>query len=153
MSEVNPSPVSPNENEADEPVQGELGHSELGHGEIDYEEKDVRFGVIIGSILGLIGLTVVAMLASVWLLDSLEVRSVRLESTPVPLLELRPTPPPPRLQPNPIDAVTAEEELAIWLAHESAILGSYAWIDEDAGTVRIPITRAMELYVEQVSTE
>ena len=32
---------------------------------------------------------------------------------------------------------------------EAALLDSYGWIDREAGIVRIPIERAMELLVEQ----
>lgn len=120
---------------------------------IGYEEKDVRFGLVIGSILGLIGLTVVAMVVSLWFLSALVDRRVDAEPTPLPLIDLRPTPPAPRLQPNPIDGTTAEEELANWLAQERRILGSYSWVDEEAGRASIPITRAMDIFVQQTETE
>lgn len=123
------------------------------HHEIDYEETDARLGVVIGSILGLIGLTLVAMLASLWLFNALDARRDRVDATPLPLINLRATPPAPRLQPNPIDNETAEEDLAGWLAHEREVLGSYGWVDEDAGKVRIPITRAMEILVVQINGE
>jgi hypothetical protein len=36
---------------------------------------------------------------------------------------------------------------------ESKMLGEYQWIDRDAGTVRIPIERAMTLIVERGSLD
>jgi hypothetical protein len=34
-------------------------------------------------------------------------------------------------------------------AADEAILNSYGWVDEEAGVVRIPIDRAMELTLER----
>lgn len=36
---------------------------------------------------------------------------------------------------------------------ESEQLGSYGWVDEDAGIVRLPIERAMELTVEEINRD
>ncbi|HEY6484466.1 MAG TPA: hypothetical protein VIY54_13160 [Steroidobacteraceae bacterium] len=52
-------------------------------------------------------------------------------------------PPPPRLQPHP------DEELAGLRAQKRAKLSSWAWMDESHGFARIPIDRAMALYVRQ----
>jgi hypothetical protein len=52
-------------------------------------------------------------------------------------------PPEPRLQTNP------RQDLADLRAHEDAVLGTYGWIDKDAGVVRIPIDEAMKLTVER----
>ena len=52
-------------------------------------------------------------------------------------------PPEPRLQTNP------REDLRSLRDAEDAILGSYGWVDKNAGVVRIPIERAMQLTVEQ----
>lgn len=51
-------------------------------------------------------------------------------------------PPTPRLEIDP--AV----QLHALRAEEDEILGSYGWIDETAGVVRVPIERAMELLLE-----
>jgi hypothetical protein len=52
-------------------------------------------------------------------------------------------PPEPRLQTNP------RQDLSDLRASEEAILNTYAWADRTAGTVRIPIARAMQLTVER----
>ena len=45
----------------------------------------------------------------------------------------------PRLQTAPWN------DLAIMRAHEESVLNSYGWVDRSAGTIHIPIQRAMEL--------
>lgn len=48
-------------------------------------------------------------------------------------------PPPPRLQSSPA------AELQELRAAEDALLGSYGWVNREAGVIHIPIERAMEL--------
>ncbi len=48
-------------------------------------------------------------------------------------------PPEPRLQ------VTAGMDLDQLRAREESLLSSYGWVDEQAGIVRVPVERAMEL--------
>jgi hypothetical protein len=52
-------------------------------------------------------------------------------------------PPEPRLQPAP------HADLAMFRAQEDSVLKSYAWVDRNAGVVRIPIERAMQLTAER----
>jgi hypothetical protein len=52
-------------------------------------------------------------------------------------------PPEPRLQ------VTPGQELHQLRAQEDAVLSSYGWIDREAGRVRIPIDRAMEVLMQR----
>ena len=40
-------------------------------------------------------------------------------------------------------------DLAAFRAKEDAKLHGYAWVDKDAGVVRIPIERAMEMIAER----
>lgn len=54
-----------------------------------------------------------------------------------------PSPPPPRLQTH------VSAELATLRAAETAQLSGYAWADRPAGTVRIPIDRALALIAER----
>jgi hypothetical protein len=117
--------------------------------EIDYERRDFVTG---RAFLGL-GITLVITLAAMvvifFMLSGLEEYESMTAPTPLPLLELRPTPPPPRLQPNPIDQSSALNDLLELQAREEAILTGYGWINRDAGIVRIPIERAMELMAEE----
>jgi hypothetical protein len=52
-------------------------------------------------------------------------------------------PPEPRLQTNP------REDLNDLRRAEDQVLGSYGWVDKDAGILRIPIDDAMRLTVER----
>jgi len=109
-----------------------------------HEERDIRLRPIIvaGVSLALLaGLTFLAM----WLLfDYLDARQARFDVTP-PLIEARQPPPEPRLQ------VSPQQDLQAMLAAERARLHSYGWVDRQAGIVRIPIERAMEILVERAN--
>jgi hypothetical protein len=52
-------------------------------------------------------------------------------------------PPAPRLQAHP------HGDLVVLLRQQEALLSSYAWIDATHGTARIPIERAMAIYVQE----
>jgi hypothetical protein len=52
-------------------------------------------------------------------------------------------PPPPKLEANP----TAENEASA--AAERKVLETYGWIDRDAGVVRVPVERALELVLQE----
>ena len=56
----------------------------------------------------------------------------RVEAFPAPRLETAP-----------------REDLAAFRAREDAELHSYGWIDRQAGVVRVPVERAMDLIVER----
>jgi hypothetical protein len=55
----------------------------------------------------------------------------------------RPLPPSPRLQNYPFQDIKELRQ------NETPLLGAYQWIDRNAGTVRIPIDRAMDLLAER----
>ena len=55
----------------------------------------------------------------------------------------RPVPPPPRLQTYPFQDIKALRQ------HDKPLVGSYEWVDRNAGTVRIPVDRAMDLLAER----
>jgi hypothetical protein len=62
---------------------------------------------------------------------------------PLAAESLRRLPPEPRLQTDPRD------DLNNLRGGEDRVLESYGWVDRDAGIVRIPIDRAMQLVVER----
>jgi hypothetical protein len=62
---------------------------------------------------------------------------------PLAAAESHREPPEPRLQTNP------RQDLADMRAKEDDVLGSYGWIDKNAGVVRIPIDAAMKLTLER----
>jgi hypothetical protein len=94
--------------------------------------------------LWLVATIVGAMIVVLPLVSLLEDLAAGRETEPRPLaFEGERQAPAPRLQRFPTRDV---EELR---AQEAAILGDYAWVDEEQGVVRLPIERAMLLVVER----
>ncbi len=97
--------------------------------------------LISGLLLVLLGGT------SFFLMDRLlvyfEARQQQLDSQPSPLAETRPLPPEPRLQ------VTPVQDLQTLHTEEEHQLNTYAWVNKEAGIVRLPIERAIELVAER----
>ena len=121
--------------------------------DVNFEHSDVNYKLMIGAIILLIIVTVCSMLLSIRIYGTMETRQVEARPTPFPLYQLRPTPPPPRLQPNPIDRTTAEQDMANLLLQENAILDSYGWVDKEEGIVRIPVERAIDLLAGEAEAE
>jgi hypothetical protein len=124
-----------------------LPHADRGHtepGSVDHETSDVNIRAIFGFAIGLTVTTIVVAFA-VWVLfqyfNAREARTVFVEY-PLASQESR-VPPEPRLQTNP------REDLGNLRAREDQALTSYGWVDKNAGVVRIPIDRAMQLIVER----
>ena len=116
---------------------------ELVNPDISYEESDisVRGMVISGAVILL--LTVVAMFLILALIRGMESRVELASPTSVPASAEQPTPPPPRLQPNPHDRTTAEEEMVNMATNQVELLTTYGWVDKEAGIARIPIDTAI----------
>ena len=77
-----------------------------------------------------------------WAFHLFEEQQTRVETHGVPVDVSRPAPGPP-LQ---LDPQADLEELQ---RQENEILGTYKWIDRNSGTARIPIARAMQLFLER----
>jgi len=116
---------------------------------VDYEQTDVSINWLMFSIIALFVALIVSMVLATWFLGGLQDYRTATEPTPLPLIELRPTPPAPRLQPNPIDRKSGETDLVEMLEREDEILTGYGWVNEEAGTVRIPIDQAIDILSEQ----
>jgi hypothetical protein len=110
-----------------------------------HEERDVTFRpiVIAGAVIA--ALIVVTPVFMRWLQDGLVAREVAESPPPNPLAATyaRETPPPPRLQVDPL------RDLAALHAREDARLDHYGWIDRQAGRVHIPVARALDLMVAE----
>jgi len=74
-----------------------------------------------------------------WMLRQLEREQERREAPPT-MIQVPKEPPEPRLQINP------QGDLKELRRQEDEILSTYAWIDREKGTARIPIDRAIELF-------
>ncbi len=116
---------------------------------VDIEETDVHIGWLTFSLVFLLAGLIAAMVLSFWFMGGLDDYRTATAPTPLPLIESRPTPPLPRLQPNPIDRKTAELELQEMLEREDEILTSYEWVNEQEGIIRVPINEAIDILVEQ----
>lgn len=109
----------------------------------DYEKRDVSLQVIAIFGAGLIVLTIVVLLLMRLMFNALEATRERSEVPLAPLANTRQPPSGPLLQVNPA------QELNEMRAREDALLNSYRWVNEEAGIVRIPINRAIELLAEK----
>ncbi|MBI2897024.1 MAG: hypothetical protein HYY06_25935 [Deltaproteobacteria bacterium] len=102
--------------------------------------SDESVGVVIKFGAGLLAVTALVFLAVAWMFGVLDERARASMRPPPPMAERGPrVPPEPRLEVSP--GVT----LRRIRAREDEILSSYGWVDRDAGVVRIPIDRAMDL--------
>jgi hypothetical protein len=111
--------------------------SERGHERTDMNPKYV---VYFGVGLVVVGL---AMFVGIWWMFRQFKREQAGRQTP-PALVTTPTPvPEPHLQ------ISPQKDLEELRRKENEILSTYQWIDRDNGVARIPIDRAMQLFVER----
>jgi len=106
-----------------------------------HEERDVSVRPIAVAVLGLGAMCVLAGLAMQILFNLLAAQQSRQSAAPSPLAGVYglKEPPEPRLQTEP------RQDLDGLRARDAAVLEHYAWVDRDAGVVRIPIERAIEV--------
>jgi hypothetical protein len=111
---------------------------------LGYEVRDTNLKPVLWSAIGLALLTVLAFITVTLLYSSLETSLQQRAGAPPPLLqEAQGLPPGALLQRNPADDMTK------MTAENETVLSGYGWIDQQAGVVRIPIDRAMELTLER----
>lgn len=112
---------------------------------VQHETSDVNVRGVLAFCGALLAAGIVIH-AAVWLLFLVfNAREARQPAPEFPLAvehENR-LPPEPRLQTNP------RQDLRDLRAQEDAVLNSYGWVDKNAGLVRVPIERAMELTVQK----
>lgn len=124
----------------------------LDNPETKFEQSDVMTGrVALWGMAAIIALIFIAMLVVFFFMGGMTSYRTATDPTPLPLIDSRPTPPAPRLQPNPNDQLTAEQELIEFQAEEEYILNSFGWVNKEAGIVRIPIGRAIQILAEDAS--
>ena len=112
---------------------------------VHHEESDINLRGVLGFGLGLFVVAVVVHLV-IWgmfsYFNAREARHVEPEY-PLAITQAAKTPPEPRLQVNP------RQDLRDLRDQEDQILGSYGWVDKNAGTVRIPIDEAIRLTLQR----
>ena len=106
-----------------------------------FEAQDVSANGVIIFLASLLG-SLLVIFFLVWGMWGVYVRLLT-KTGPGPVPALSQVPPEPRIQ--------AAPGLDMWRlrAHEDAVLNSYGWSDRQAGTVRIPIGRAMDLLAQR----
>lgn len=110
-----------------------------------HEERDVSFRPLVRGLIALVALVVVAVVLMRVLLGYLAVREAENSPPANPLAQSfgRQVPPEPRLQSDPL------QDLQALHAEEDAVLTSYGWVDRQAGVVRIPLQRALDLLAQR----
>jgi hypothetical protein len=128
---------------ADTP-RGEHGQEQLAPGP-GYETHDLATRPILWAAAALVVVAVIIHVGMWWAMDFLLERQSPGAEAERPLArELRRTAPPePRLQASPRADLL---ELRAW---EDRRLTTYAWVDRDAGVVRMPIDRAMDILLKR----
>lgn len=108
-------------------------------------DRDINLRAVGITVLAIFLLTAAAMFAMWLMLEYILQQEVARDPRPSPIPEVaeQALPPGPRLQESP------EVELEQFRARENARLSSYAWRDREAGIVRIPISRAMDVLASQ----
>jgi hypothetical protein len=119
-----------------EPVKGPE-HPQRG-----YEDSDVSVGRLAAFAAGVVALIVLGVLGSAVVFHFF-VRHQPLGPPASPFEDVRTLPPEPRLQ------TTAPLDLKDYRADQDKVLESYGWVDSQAGVVRIPVDRAMDLLLQK----
>jgi hypothetical protein len=121
------------------------GHGPTSNAAVHHEESDVDIRAILGFGAALVVVAVVIHLLTYVLFRYLESREGRRVTPEYPLAaaQANRVPPEPRLQTDP------REDLRELREKEDEMLGSYGWVDKNAGVVRIPIDEAIKLTLER----
>jgi hypothetical protein len=112
---------------------------------IDYEQEDLKPNWLVALAFSILVLVLGAMFLISALIRGVETRQQTMAPPSSVFVDERPTPPLPRLQPNPIDGTTAEEDMEDMVARDTVELNRYGWVDKEAGVARIPVDLAIEL--------
>ena len=111
---------------------------------LGYEPRDASNKGLLQFAFWLAVLLAVTMVGMKWTFDYLK-KEEPLGKTASPLLKQgqRELPPSPRLQVHP------HQELVDYCEDQQKAVNSYGWVSQDAGVVRIPVERAMDLILEK----
>jgi hypothetical protein len=113
---------------------------------LNHELSDADPGPVLKFLVFLVVITSVIAWLVVFFYNFLERREAAEKTARYPMSLTgveRPLPPPPRLQTYPFQDIKELRQ------HDKPLLGSYEWVDQAAGTVRIPVERAMDLLAER----
>ena len=109
--------------------------------EVEEFDSELNLKAIVWTGIGTLGITAISMVLMWWLFRGFEKLEDREDSKPPAMAEAAaPTlPPEPRLEESP------PANLAALRAREQEVLDNPAWVDEAAGTVRIPLDLAIDV--------
>jgi len=112
---------------------------------VGHEQSDAELGPLFRFAIFLAAIVVVCATLVVGLYKFLDAREIAEKAGRYPLAQgvMRPLPPRPRLQTYPFDDIKELHK------EENKILEHYAWVDQSAGVVRIPIERAIDVLAEK----
>jgi hypothetical protein len=129
----------------DDLAQSAHGETEQTAGTaVHHETSDINSGAVLAFGAGLVVVALCVHILILVLFKYFEAREARRQTVEYPLAAQAPRlPPEPRLQTNP------RQDLLGLRAEEEAALTTYGWADRNAGTVRIPIDKAMSLTVQR----
>ena len=109
-----------------------------------HETSDVAAGPLLQAGIGVAALVVFSFVVIVVLYKVLEYYQPLLEDVPHPLRRVRAEQlPEPNLE---VDGPRLRRVLQV---EENEVLTEYAWVDQEQGTVRLPVARAMDLLAER----
>ncbi len=108
--------------------------------ELGYEETDVAYKKVLPWIVALFGFLGVSSVVAFVMYGILVPKEPEPNASTFPPAESRRKPPEPIVQGNPI------EDMQKFRAAEEKSLTRYSWKDKNAGIVRIPVDKAMELF-------
>ena len=120
--------------------------AEANNPEVSHERSDVNVFSILMFGLALLVVAIIISLFVWWLFDHFAARAAQ-SGRPLPAEAARaagePVLPEPRLQ------VSPAQDLQTMRATEDAILNNYGWEDRQAGIVRLPIDRALQILADR----
>ena len=128
-----------------ENLENHENHEKEVNLDVSHEHSDVNIRAILGFGAGLLVVVAVVYVLILGIFRVFDRREgVQMASEyPLAAAQGHREPPEPRLQTNP------RQDLADLRAREDELLGSYGWVDKNAGVVRIPIDEAMKLTLER----
>jgi hypothetical protein len=115
------------------------------HDPVGHEETDAEIAPLVRSAIFLAVITAITAALTVGFYRYLDAREQTEKAPRYPLavgME-RPLPPTPRLQTYAFDDIKGLRR------EEAKLLDHYAWVDKNAGTVRVPVSRAIELLADR----
>jgi hypothetical protein len=112
---------------------------------VGHETTDAEIGPLVRFAVFLAATVIVSALVVIGLYKYLDEREQAEKAGRYPLAadSVRPLPPPPRLQTYPFDDIKELRKA------ENKVLDHYAWVDQNAGVVQIPIERAIDVLAEK----